>query len=546
MRWVLPPDVTATGGARRRGAGRPPVPLVIAAIAAVAVLAIPPVYLLIRAGFGDAWAILGRGATWETFGRTLLLAATVALGSVVVGATMAWLVVRTNLPGRTLWGVLSIAPLAMPSFVAALALSGATGDNGLVSRLLSPLGIGPIPRISGLAGATLALVMATFPYVYLLTVAALRSADPSLEEAARGLGRGSVGAFVAGTLPQLRRALVGGALLAGLYSISDYGAVSLMRYDTITRSIFTRYESGFDRQPAAVLGLVLIALTAVFLILEIRGRGRGGPRTGPGAVRTSRTVSLGRWRVPALGFAGLVGSAFVVAPVAVMVYWLGRAIDNGTVGDVPVQAVVTSLLLATAAAVVTTVAALPVALLARRYPRTWTRLIERSGYAANALPGVVVGLAFVFLAARYLPFIYQTFPLLIVAYLVRFFAQALSGVDTALAAVNPRAEEVARSLGRTPLQVVREITVPVMRPGVIAGATLVFLSVIKELPATKLLLPTGSRTLATEVWRKTQVGQYGSAAVPALLLLAVSIPLIVVAVREHAAERGEALPAAGT
>lgn len=193
----------------------------------------------------------------------------------------------------------------------------------------------------------------------------------------------------------------------------------------------------------------------------------------------------------------------------------------------------TSVLLALVSAVVVTIVAVPVAVLARRYPRTWTRAMERTGYGANALPGVVVGLSLVFLAARYLPAVYLTFPLLIAAYLIRFFAQALSGVDTALAAVNPRTEEAARSLGRNPLQVLREVTLPLMRPGLFAAAMLVFLSVIKELPVTTLLIPTGSRTLATEVWRKTTIGAYGAAAVPALVLILVAIPFILVAVREH-------------
>ena len=169
--------------------------------------------------------------------------------------------------------------------------------------------------------------------------------------------------------------------------------------------------------------------------------------------------------------------------------------------------------------------------------------MERTGYGANALPGVVVGLSLVFLAARYLPAVYLTFPLLIAAYLIRFFAQALSGVDTALAAVNPRTEEAARSLGRNPLQVLREVTLPLMRPGLFAAAMLVFLSVIKELPVTTLLIPTGSRTLATEVWRKTTIGAYGAAAVPALVLILVAIPFILVAVREHTLDAPAESPA---
>lgn len=528
----------------RGGARRPPPALTVAAILTIGLLAVPPIYLVIRSMNADAWSILHRTGTWHTLGRTLLLVALVGTGSLVVGASMAWLVGRTDLPGGRLWGVVSIAPLAMPSYVSALALAGASGPRGLVSQITTALGLGTVRSLEGLPGATLALIMATFPYVYLLTAAALRTIDPQQEEAARNLGRSQLGAFVSITLPQLRRGLAAGALLAGLYAISDFGAVSLMRYETITRAIFGRLESGLDRRPAAALGLMLIALTAVFLIVEVLARGRTRLRTGPGVRRPAHRLPLGRWKAAALAWASLVGVAFVAVPVAVMVYWVARGVSNGTLGDVRWGATITTLMLAVVSAVVVTILAVPVAVLARRYPRAWTIALERAGYGANALPGVVVGLSLVFLAARYLPAIYQTFPLLIGAYLIRFFAQALAGTDTALAAVNPRAEEAARSLGRTPLQVLREITLPLMRPGLLAASMLVFLSVIKELPATTLLIPTGSHTLATEVWRQTTVGAYGAAAVPALALIVISVPFIVVAVREHATDRDEALPAA--
>lgn len=516
---------------------RPPLLLVVMAVATVALLAVPPVYLVIRATNRDAWTIMSRPTTWQTLGRTLLLVVCVGVCSLVIGATMAWLVARTDLPFARVWGVLSVAPLAIPSFVAALALAGATGPQGLLSRITDSLGLGTIAPLHGLAGATIALTMATFPYVYLLAGASLRTIDPALEDAARSLGRRQLGTFMAVTLPHMRRALAGGALLAGLYAISDFGAVSLMRYDTVTRAIFGRIESGVDRRPAAALGLILIILTAAFLFAEIAARGPSHIRSGPGIRRGPTRLPLGRWKAPALTFSAVVSLSFIAGPICVMVYWIQRASANGTLNDVRWSAVGTSLTLAIVSAFVVTVAAIPVAVLARRYPRRWTRAIERTGYGANALPGVVVGLSLVFLAARYLPGIYQTFPLLVGAYLIRFFAQALSGVDTALAAVNPRTEEAARSLGRRPLQVLGEVTLPLMRPGLLAAAMLVFLSVIKELPVTTLLIPTGRRTLATEVWRETTVGAYGAAAVPALVLILVAIPFIVFAIRDHALER---------
>ena len=131
-----------------------------------------------------------------------------------------------------------------------------------------------------------------------------------------------------------------------------------------------------------------------------------------------------------------------------------------------------------------------------------------------------------------------------VGYLIRYFAQALTGVDSALAAVNPRAEEAARGLGRTPLRVLASVTLPMMRPGLISGATLVFLSVLKELPVTLFLRPTGFDTLATVVWSKAGVGSYGPAAVAALMLLVIAIPFLYLAARDESGRPSDdALPA---
>jgi iron(III) transport system permease protein len=193
------------------------------------------------------------------------------------------------------------------------------------------------------------------------------------------------------------------------------------------------------------------------------------------------------------------------------------------------------------------VAALPVALLVVRAPRRWTRALERVVFSANALPGVVVALALVFFAARYLGALYQTLALLLFAYVVRFLPQALSGARTALAGVNPRLEEAARSLGRGPRAAFAAVTAPLAAPGLLAGATLVFLSTMKELPATLLLRPIGFETLATEVWSATSVSQYSRAAPAALLLVAVAAPIVLrlVVRREGRRVEAEALGAGG-
>jgi iron(III) transport system permease protein len=271
-----------------------------------------------------------------------------------------------------------------------------------------------------------------------------------------------------------------------------------------------------------VLALVLVALTAAVLFLESRWRRRVA-RTSPGVARRARPQALGRWRWPALAYCATVVAAFLAVPAAVLVYWLARGLDRA---ELPLQEALNSVSASALAAVAAAAAAIPIAVLSSRYPSRWTQLLERLSFMGNALPGIVIALSLVFFAANYASRLYQTLALLVFAYVVRFLPQALAGVESALASVGPRIEEAARSLGRGPVEAAFTVTVPLIRSGIFAGAALVFLSAMKELPATLLLRPIGFETLATEIWKLTSVGAYSRAALPALLLIAVSAPFV--------------------
>jgi iron(III) transport system permease protein len=504
---------------------RPPPALALAASVVVALLLLPLAYLVIRvAGGGRALEILRDDSTLELVVNTVLLVAGVVVAAIVVAVPTAWLVTRTDLPARRAWAVAAALPLVIPSYVAAFCLLGFFGERGLLQQAL---GVERLPDPTGYWGAVAALTLSTYPYVFLLTQAALRGLDPSLEEAARGLGVTRVRALVRVTLPAVRPSIALGSLLVTLYVLSDFGVVSLMRYDSLTRAIYLQYRSLFDRTPAAVLALVLVGLTAIALAFELRARSRGRLwRSSPGTARPMRPVALGRARYPALAWCALVTGLFLVLPASVLGYWLARGIANDRELEVPWREATHSLSASGLAAVVTLAAALPVALLVARYPSRFSRMLERLAYAGNALPGIVIALSLVFFAARYASPVYQTLALLVFAYAVRFFPQALSGLDTGLARVGPRLEEAARGLGRGPLATTWLVTVPLVRSGALAGAALVFLSAMKELPATILLRPIGFDTLATEIWGATQVGAYSQAAVPALLLVVLSAPVL--------------------
>lgn len=522
---------------------RPPLPLVLASGAIVVAAVLPLVYLVVRAAGGDAdaWSVLWRRSTGELLLDTAILVACVTGAAVVLGVSLAWLVVRTDLPFRRAIGVLAALPLVIPSYVAALVLLGAFGPRGLLQQLLSgPFGVERIPDIYGLPGATAALTLSTYPYVYLLASGALRNLDPALEEASRSLGSSRLHSFARVTLPMLRPSLGASALLVALYTLSDFGAVSLMQYDALTRAIFLQYRSLFDRTPAAILGLVLVAVTAVLLVAEARAQ-RGGRRhrLGPGSARQARTVPLGRWRWPAFAYSSLVVAVCLLVPLAVLGYWLSRLAGLDEAVDFPWGALGSSLLVAAIAAAVAAAASLPIAVLAHRYRSAGTVALERLAYTPNALPGIVVALSLVFFAARYGGPIYQTLGLLVAAYVIRFLPQALAGSSSALGAVDVRLEEAARGLGRTRLQAWATVTVPLARSGILAGAALVFLSTMKELPATLLLRPIGFETLATEVWGDTASGSYSQAALPAILLVVASAPFVLLVVERRAGRGGE-------
>jgi iron(III) transport system permease protein len=271
------------------------------------------------------------------------------------------------------------------------------------------------------------------------------------------------------------------------------------------------------------------------LLAETWIRGRTALyRVSTGSARVARPVPLGRWRRPAVAFCAAIAGLSLGLPLAVLGYWLGRGVQERAGGQEVLAAAWTSLSLGVWTALLATVAAIPLAILAVRYPGWVGALAERSVYLGYALPGIVLGIAFVALSVR-TPW-YQTMPLLILACVIRFLPQAVGSVRLSLLQVSPRLEEAARGLGRSMPRVTLQVTLPLIRPGLLAGMSLVLLTTMKELPVTLLLLPIGERTLPTMIWTAAGDARYGEAALPALLLVVVSaVPTLVLALRERTA-----------
>jgi iron(III) transport system permease protein len=501
----------------------------------VAAVLLPLVYLLLRtidAG-GGAWDLLSQGRTLRILLRSALLAAAVVGTATLIAVPIAWLTVRTDLPMRKLWSVLTALPLVVPSYVGGFAFVSALGPRGLLQQVLEPLGVDRLPEIYGFLGAWLCLTLFTFPYILLSVRAALWGMDGAQEEASRSLGHGAARTFFRVTLPQLRPAIAAGGLLVALYTLSDFGAVTLLQFNSFTRVIYLQYEASFDRILASVLALMLVAFTMLILIVEQRARGRAKYHA-TSATRRLPLLRLGRWRWPALAFLALVVLASLGLPASVLLYWLAQGLANNVevsfLGSAATNAVYASLL----AAVVAVAASIPVTVLAVRYTGRFTRFLETASYAGFAMPGIVVALSLVFFGAHYAPALYQTLAMLVFAYSILYLSMAVGSVRASLLQVNPAVEEAARSLGRGAFKVLATVTLPLVRPGIVVAFAMVFLTAMKELPATLLLAPIGFRTLATEMWSATSSGFYAKAAIPALLLVGVSaIPVTILLRREQ-------------
>ncbi|WP_420641804.1 ABC transporter permease [Candidatus Leptofilum sp.] len=507
-----------------------------------ALILLVPAYLLLRVGTGwaEAWQTLFQARTLEILGNTLGLAVSVTAASALIAVPLAWLTTCTDLPGKRFWAVIVALPLVVPSYVAAYLFASILTPKGLLQQLLQPIfGIEQLPNFYGFPGAFMVLTLVSYPFIFLTVRSALKKMDPALVEAARSLGMSPWRAFWHVTVPYLRPSITAGGLLVMLYTLRDFGAVTMLQYSTFTRIIYNRYL-GYKLDMAAAMALVLVVVTAVILYLEQRSRGKARyARVSIGVARAQRPVKLGHWRWIGLGFTGLLAFWSLILPALGLAYWFWRGLNQDwavkSVGMTQtnvdsllslVEPAWHSLSASLLGAGLAMLLALPIAILVVRRPGRLSRLFEQLSYASFALPGIVVALAYVFFGTNYAPSLYQTLPILLIAYVILFIPQAVGAQRSSLLQLSSSLEEAAQSLGKRPSTIFHRITLPLVKPGMLAGAALVFLTCMKELPATLILSPLGFNTLSAEIWANIGEAFFARAAAPTLLLLLLSsIPL---------------------
>ncbi len=503
--------------------------MLLAAVAVVGLVFAGPFVYLIGKNLSlatDVGALWRSESTWRPLGRTLVLATAVSASAAVVGTALAWLTVRSDVPGRRLWAVCAPLPLVFPSFVAASALLAAVAPGGMIDELVPALAP-HLPEVRGFGGAWVVLTLFTYPYVYLPVAARFASLPPSLEESARLLGRRPWSVFRTVVLPQSGAAVWAGALLVFLYAVSEYGAVAALRYNTLTVEIF---GAGINNQArSAGLGL-LLAVVAVAVVVAERMVGRRRTVVAGVGSRRALQVPLGRWRGPALGFVVVLFANALAGPLSVLGFWAWRGLTRTGEAMPPGELVgpaITTAAIGMLAAVLTVALVLPVAYLTTRYA-------SRVGGAANAfvvggfaLPGLVIALALVFwvLETPVLARLYQTLPVLLAAYALHFGAQAMRSAQVAVSSVPRRLDEAARMLGARRWRRLRTIELPLMLPGLVAGGGLVLLSTMKELPATLLLRPLDVDTLAVRIWGAREAARWADTGMASIVLVGVSAVL---------------------
>jgi iron(III) transport system permease protein len=494
--------------------GRAPAGLIAAAAFAAVLVLLPILVTVVQAAGVSAQGavdLLLRPLVGRLLVNTVGLVVAASATCAVIGTATAWLVERTDVPGRKVWAVLAVAPLAIPPFISSYAWVSLS--NGL----------------QDFGGALLVVTCAYYPLVYLPVAAALRGLDPGLEETARSLGHGAWGCFFRVVAPQLRPALYGGVLLVALDVLIEFGAFALLRFRTFTTELYAQYRTGLDGPESSVLALVLIALCLICVVGELNLRGRARyARVGSGSRRIAAPVSLGWIRQPALLAFVALTTATIGVPLGMIGYWLMQHAQAATSPVAPSWPVLFDATLASvgyglAGAAAALVLAAPVAYLATRYPSRLSIAVERIAYLAQGVPAIVVALAFISLTVQTIRPLYQSAALLVIAYAILFLPFALVGVRSALAQVQLGLEEAGRSLGLGWFGVTVRVLAPMAGPGVGAGAAMVFVFVATELTATLLLAPIGTRTLATEVWANTTSLAFAAAAPFAAMMLAISL-----------------------
>jgi iron(III) transport system permease protein len=532
----------------------------VAAVLIALICILPQISVVVAAFMGstDTLQSLAETVLGRYIQATLVLLVTVVLSSTIIGTVTAWLVTTTDFGGRRILEIALVLPLAFPAYVLAYAYTHVLDHPGIVqSTLRAVTGWGPrdywFPEIRSLGGAAAMLTLVLYPYVYLLARAAFASQSATTFYAAQSLGQTRTGAFWRVALPMARPAIASGAMLVGMETIADYGTVSYFGVQTFAVGIYSSWFTFADRAAAAQLSLGLLAFALLLAILERINRGEARYAYGRKFERMPRTKLSG---FPAgLAFVMCFLPAFLgcILPV-VMLSEMALGSNQNLFSPRYLQFTQNSVTLGVCAAVLTVSVALLFGSLARNRRSWFASVILYIGRLGYAVPGgvIAVGLLvpFAFFDNTLDAYMRETFGistgllftgsiwLLVCAYMIRFLAAAIGAYEGGSAVINPNMDAAARVLGQNEWGLLRRVHFPLLRPSLFTALLIVFVDVMKELPATLIMRPFNFDTLAVQAHRLASDERLAGAAVPSLVIVAIGTLPVILLCRRIRNEQG--------
>jgi len=491
----------------------------------------------------EVWDHLSKHVLSDLLVNTFWLILGTASGTLILGVSLAWLTAVCEFPGRKFFSWALFLPLAVPAYVTAFVVVGIFDFTGPIQTLARDLGIGiTFPEVRSRGGVIIVMILAFYPYVYLIARNAFMTQGKRALEAAQSLGYSSTQGFFRVALPMARPWIVGGLMLVIMETLADFGTVSVFNYDTFTTGIYKAWFSLFSLPAASQLASILIILVFVIIIVEQQARARMRyTSVGKSSGSQERIILKGRKAFAASLFAGIILFLAFIIPVVQLLFWASEVVIQDFDSRY-FDFLLHSLMLAALTSVVVVSAAVILAVANRYHVDFTTRALVKISTLGYALPGPVLAVgAYIPIAwfdghlqdaLHYFGFdgglvLQGTLFTMLVALVVRFLAVGFSPVDGNLQRITQSVDESARSLGTSGLTLVRRIHLPILQGGLFTAMTLVFVDVMKEMPITLMTRPFGWDTLAVRVFEMTSEGEWERAALPAVsIIVAGLIPII--------------------
>ncbi len=492
------------------------------------IIAVPLCYVAINliSSFHQFFDYVIDSRTWLLAWNTVALAISVTVASIFISVPLAIITIRSNLPLKKIFRVLLCIPLVFPSYIYGFLFIILFGPKGALYDALNSLGgIQHIPDLYGFWGAFMCLTLLSYPYIFISVSSSLMKLDYSYEEVSSSLGKSFWDTYLRVTVPLLKPSIVVGAVLVTLYVVSDFGAVSLLQYKSFSYVIYNQYET-IQRGAAASTSsiLILIGLLSIWFYRPDSAN-TSLYRSSATVSRNTKVIDLGKFKWVIVLIITAIVFVSVILPISVLIYW-GYNFTINYDDFLKWSAIYNSLYGALIGSLATVALSIPIAFLIARHKNVFSRTIEKISYIGFVLPGIVVALAVVYFGINFAMPIYQTIVLLAVGYIILFIPVSIGIIKPVLLQINPKLEESAIILGASKFKMWKSINLPSMMPGLAGAFAIVFILIMKELPATLILSPLNFNTLATSVWTHATEASFGMAAVySGILLVLTGLPM---------------------